>query len=61
MRNLSELGSLIFDKASLSRLVQQISANLTAEQVAVIEASEDFRLVSDQLNRVRETDKSPRC
>ncbi|MBN1686705.1 MAG: adenylate/guanylate cyclase domain-containing protein [Spirochaetales bacterium] len=57
VRNLSELGSLTLDRAAFRRLVEQVSGDLTAEQVAAVETSEDFRLVSDQLNRIRETDE----
>jgi len=58
VKNLSELGSLTLDRPAFSRLVERISEELVAEQVAAVEASEDFRLISGQLNRIRETDEA---
>jgi class 3 adenylate cyclase len=57
VRNLSQLGDLTIDRPALRRLTSSASLSLTAEEVAAIESSEDFRLVSDQLNRIRETDR----
>jgi class 3 adenylate cyclase len=51
---LARLGSDLVDGESLARLAAASRAGLTEEDVAAVEASADYRRVSDALNRVRE-------
>lgn len=51
-----KLGADFIDLEPLARLAAAIRPDMDEEQTALLEASEDFRIVSDQLNRIRETD-----
>lgn len=56
VRNLTEVGVLALDRDALKRLGGLVAAGLPEDQVAAVEAGEDFRLISDQLNRIRATE-----
>ena len=58
VRNLAEAGSLFLDREALGRLAATLRSGLPAEQVAAVERSDDFGRVSQQLNRLRETEKA---
>lgn len=51
-----KLGADSIALAPLARLTAAIRPDMDEEQTALLEASEDFRIVSDQLNRIRDTD-----
>jgi class 3 adenylate cyclase/HAMP domain-containing protein len=53
VRDLTEIGSLLLDRGALKRLVGRVAEGLSEERVAAVEQSADFRLISDQLNRIR--------
>ena len=53
VRDLTDIGSLLLDRAALQRLTGKVEAGLSEEQVGAVEQSADFRLVSEQLNRIR--------
>jgi class 3 adenylate cyclase len=56
VRNLTYVGSLTLDREALGRLAAQVSQDLPPERVAAIERSADFRTISDQLGRIRDTE-----
>jgi class 3 adenylate cyclase len=56
--NLTRIGSDLIDRPALKRLVRRMSARLTPEQVNEIELSADYGLVSDQLNTIRDSEKT---
>ena len=47
------IGTGLVDTAALQRLVGQTAKDLPDEKVAAVEASADYRVVSDALNRIR--------
>lgn len=53
--NMTHMGAEVIDKSALARLKSQLSGNLTNQQRASIEASADYKRVSDQLNFIRNT------
>ncbi len=53
VRDLTNIGSQLLDRGALQRLVSRAAEGLSEEQVAAVEQSADFRLISDQLNRIR--------
>lgn len=53
--NMTHMGAEVIDKSALARLKSQLSGNLTDQQRASIEASADYKRVSDQLNFIRNT------
>jgi class 3 adenylate cyclase len=53
VRNLSDIGSLTLDRDALGRLAARAAAAVSEEEVAEIQAGEDFRRISDSLNRIR--------
>jgi class 3 adenylate cyclase len=53
VRDLTDLGSLSLDHGALSRLAALAVEGLSEEEGAEIQASEDFRRVSETLNRIR--------
>jgi class 3 adenylate cyclase len=54
--NLTRIGSELIDTAALKRLAGKMSATLSPEQAAAIERSRDYRTVSEELNRIRDTE-----
>ncbi len=53
VRDLTDIGSLTLDRGAVSRLAARLAEGVSEEEAQAIQASEDFRRVSDQLNRVR--------
>jgi class 3 adenylate cyclase len=51
--NLTQIGALTLDRAAVARLAELAAEGLGEARVAEIESGEDFRRVSDQLNRIR--------
>jgi class 3 adenylate cyclase/HAMP domain-containing protein len=56
--NLTEYASEMIDKAALKRLLVKMSPDLDEDKVLLIEKSWDFKTLSDQLNRIRETEST---
>jgi class 3 adenylate cyclase/methyl-accepting chemotaxis protein len=56
IKNITAIGSLSLDTGALSRLRALMSPELTEEQVSAIETSTDYRKISEQLNRIRDTE-----
>lgn len=52
-KTIAALGAYFIDKAALKRLIVRMSPELSQEEISAIEQSHDFRLLSDQLNTVR--------
>lgn len=57
VQNLTEIGSHLIDRPALKRLHAQIRPDLSREEVLAIERLEDFSLISEQLNLIREADR----
>jgi class 3 adenylate cyclase/HAMP domain-containing protein len=55
--NLTQVGSHLIDTDALSRLIGRMSPALGDDEVFGVETSEDFRIISDQLNLIRDTEK----
>jgi class 3 adenylate cyclase len=55
--NLTQIGSGLITTTALKRLSGKMSATLLPDQVRAIELSTDYRTVSDELNRIRDTEK----
>ncbi len=55
--NLTRIGSALVDSGALRRLLANMRATLSPEQMQAVELSDDYRVVSDELNRIRDTDK----
>jgi class 3 adenylate cyclase len=53
VRDLTDIGAMTLDHEALSRLAGRLAGGLSEEEEAQIEAGEDFRSVSDALNRIR--------
>ena len=53
VRGLTDIGGLSLDRKALGRLAARAVEGLSEEELADIESSEDFRLVSESLNRIR--------
>ena len=53
VRDLTDIGSLTLDRDALGRLAARLAEGVSEEEAAEIQASEDFRRVSDGLNRIR--------
>ena len=53
VRDLTDIGAMTLDHEALSRLAGRLAEGVSEEQAAQIEAGEDFRSVSDSLNRIR--------
>ena len=53
VRDLTDIGAMTLDHEALSRLAGRLAEGVSEEQAAQIEAGEDFRSVSDALNRIR--------
>ena len=51
----AELGSYLLDGPALERLVRRMSPDLTGQQVSEAEQSADFKLISGQLNEIRDS------
>lgn len=58
VRNLADAGSLALDRSAVRRLAAAARPGLRADSVAALERSQDFQLVSAQLNRLRDTEKT---
>ncbi len=58
VKSLTHVGSLMIDREALKRLVGRTDPGLEAEQVLAVEKSADYRLIGEQLNRIRDTEKS---
>lgn len=56
IKNITSIGSLSLDAGALTRLKARMSPDVSQEQVMEIERSEDYRLISDQLNDIREVE-----
>ncbi len=54
---LARVSAAMVDKAALARLLGRLEPGMPAEEVAEVEASRDFRTVSDALNSVRATEE----
>jgi class 3 adenylate cyclase/HAMP domain-containing protein len=54
--NLTVLASDMIDKAALKRLLARMSPGLGEDAVSSVEKSPDYRTISDQLNRIRDTE-----
>ncbi len=54
-RDIGQLGTRLLDKTAMKRLIGRMGPHLSERQVADTEQSADFRLISDQLNVIRET------
>jgi class 3 adenylate cyclase/HAMP domain-containing protein len=55
--NLTRIGSLAIDRGALKRLNHQLAEPMGARDALAVEQSQDYRLVSEQLNRIRDIDK----
>ncbi len=53
VRDLTDIGALTLDHEALGRLAGRLAEGVGEEEAAEIEAGEDFRRVSDALNRIR--------
>jgi class 3 adenylate cyclase len=53
VQDLARMGTGLVDTAALARMETKIRKGIPADQVDRVEASPDFRTVSDELNRVR--------
>jgi methyl-accepting chemotaxis protein/HPt (histidine-containing phosphotransfer) domain-containing protein len=51
-----KIGADSIDRARLARLAAQARPDMSSEQTARLEASGDYRVVYDQLNKIRDTD-----
>ena len=56
VKNLAELGSLTIDRQALKRLIGGMSPGMSEGEVSAVVRGKEFRIVSDQLNRVRDTE-----
>jgi class 3 adenylate cyclase/HAMP domain-containing protein len=56
IKNITYLGSLNIDTEALKRLKGLMSPDLEEARVTAIEKSADYGIVSDQLNKIRDTD-----
>jgi class 3 adenylate cyclase len=56
VKNLAELGSLTIDRQALKRLLGGMSPGMSEGEVSAVVRGKEFRIVSDQLNRVRDTE-----
>jgi len=52
-KNIAELGARFIDKAVLKKLIERLSQALPEEDINSVEQSGDYRLISDQLNTIR--------
>ena len=50
------IGAGAIDPVRMARIVAAAKPDMTEEQTASIEATEDYRTISDQLNQIRDTD-----
>jgi class 3 adenylate cyclase/HAMP domain-containing protein len=57
VHNLTQVGSHLIDTEALVRLIGRMSPALGDEDVYRVETSEDFRIISDQLNLIRDTEE----
>ncbi len=57
VRDLTDIGSLSLERGAISRLASRLAEGVSEEEVGDIQAGEDFRQVSDQLNRVRSVEQ----
>lgn len=55
VKNIAFLGSHMIDVTMFERLVSNVSPELSSNDVAGVEASEDFRIISEALNTIRES------
>jgi len=53
VRDLTDIGGLALDRDALGRLAARAAEGLSEEEIAEIESGEDFRRISDALNRIR--------
>jgi class 3 adenylate cyclase len=53
VRDLTDIGSLTLDREPIARLAARLARGMSGEEVEEAQASEDFRRVSEQLNRIR--------
>jgi class 3 adenylate cyclase/HAMP domain-containing protein len=53
VRDLTDIGSLTLDRGALDRLASWLAEGVSAEEAEAVQAGEDFRRVSAQLNRIR--------
>ncbi len=58
VRSLAQTGSMLLDRGALRRLSAAARPGLPADRVSALEQSADFRRISDQLNALRDTEKS---
>ena len=54
--NIAEMGTHYIDKAALKRLIARMSPVLSEKEIGILEQSGDFRLISRQLNTIRNLD-----
>ncbi len=52
-KNIAELGTYFIDREALRRLIGRMSPALSEIEISAVEQSRDFRLISDQLNVIR--------
>jgi class 3 adenylate cyclase len=57
LRNIAHVGAAGVDLDAYKRLAAQMGPNVTDAQVAAIEASADYKRVSDQLNAIRDAER----
>lgn len=56
--NIVQLGSYLIDKPILKRLINKMSHGLSEQKVIAVERSDDFKRIMDQLNSIRDIEKS---
>jgi class 3 adenylate cyclase len=56
--NITRVGSLIIDRGRLKDLAERIDEELTEDEIDEIENSEDYRVISQRLNLIRDTQKN---
>ncbi|MBN1412303.1 MAG: adenylate/guanylate cyclase domain-containing protein [Spirochaetales bacterium] len=55
IKHITQLSSDIIKKEPLERLVKLITPDLSGERITEIEHSADYKLISDQMNKIRDT------
>ena len=56
VRDLAAMGSALIDMDVLVRLMRRMTPDMGEEEVLAVERSGDFETISDQLNRIRDTE-----
>jgi class 3 adenylate cyclase len=57
-RNIAQLGAYYIDTSALKRLMGRMSPGLSEDEKSALEQSTDFKLISDQLNAIRNIESS---